>query len=245
MLQRIILLLVLSFPSVLLAIPVASFDSSSSVGFSLSSTTGLDVEVGSTIFDELVDTTGTGVGSFANTGDVGPILAPTGFSWFSSASGEVSSPFGEANVNSAIDGDLVITNSTTSTIFFDLTFSADLSADIFTTDVTYDSAIAYAAVFIENLDTGDFLMDDFVELDSLFSGVGSFSETPATFVSTSTISLDAGKSASFYVELDVFGGADTIGRPVVNVSEPGAFGLFALGGVALLLQRRRNSQKSV
>lgn len=234
MFVRVVFLLLLLFPFTLWAVPVASYNAETNVSYSVSDAS-LDVEASSFFFDDFTDTVGSGVANATGSGDAGPSSDPA-FSWFTTANGEVSELGGLADSYSLIDGELIVSNSSDSSIDATISFSAELFVEIFTDNPAFDWSLAFSSLYIED-DSGATVFDDFIELDTLFDGAGAISNNLLATVDVS-VSLAAGESVSYFLALDAAGTAESLRQPV-QVPAPTAFILMGLGLAAMGFTRRK------
>lgn len=220
-----VLVLSLLLPTLSFAIPVASYDTSVLVSYSVSSA-DLSVEASSSIYDDVLDVSGSGVASNSGSGDVGP-SSDSSFAWSAITSGEVSDSLGYADTTYAVEGELVLRN-LSSEVFIDaeVTFFVDLFAEIFSVDATLDYALGYAELFIED-DSGNAVYDDFLGFDSASDGTGLLSDSLSSLIITDSVSISQNDSFTYYLSLEVTGWAETTRS--VAVPAPGTLALILIG----------------
>jgi hypothetical protein len=229
--------LILSIISLLCGQSQASIISSFSAGvdFAISSSASQNT-FGTDLFDEQVFVQGSASGSNNGIGvsALNILGANEGGNVNASADGQVDGIEGFVQSSWESEGYFYFENATGSDISVDVIFDITWFANIFTSS-SDEEAYATAGVFIEN-SAGDRVFWDYIELDSLIQGVGSFSYSDS-FVANFNINLANGDFEEYYIIVDSFGFAENLQQ----VPEPGVLLLVCL---ALLFMVRKQKFKA-
>lgn len=214
---------------------ISSFDADSSLTVSAD----FDIVGFETFFDdEFLVEFGAGTGAVSGSGDDFFDLSSGDETTMGAfADGVVTGSPGSVDGYYLSSGELFIENTGISTFTGTLTFDLELYASIFTDSID-EAALAFSALFVGSEhfdDAGDLIVDEdiideAIEFDSSFEGVGAFSDTIVDST-TSTFTLGVDESILFFFELDAAGFADT--SRSVTVPEPSTLIIFALGIIGL------------
>jgi hypothetical protein len=188
-----------------------------------------------------------GTGSASGSGDATfDLLAGESTTVSAFASGEIEPHPAYVDSIYLSSAEFFFDNATAGDITGTVTFDLSYFASIFT-DSLEEFALAYSSIFIDFVhedDLGDIveegiLFDDFFEFDSDFDGVGTFGDiTPTITPVDKTLTIGAGHSVLFYVELDAAGAAESIrAAPPTTVPEPSTLAIFALGLMGLSFRK--------
>lgn len=191
-----------------------------------------------------------GTASASGSGDAIFNLASGGFTTVSAfANGEIESH--PANVDSfhLSDAIFLFDNTTASDITGTVTFDLSFFGSIFT-DSLEEFALAYSSILIgfEHEDEQDVLIDDglifddFFEFDSDFDGVGTVGDTISTTSLSKTLTIGAGHTVYFYLEVDAAGAAESTRTALpTTVPEPSTLAIFALGIMGLSFRKKNKA----
>jgi hypothetical protein len=203
--------------------------------------TGVDVDISSTfisnqLYTESFDSdvyiegnasgnaSGSDFGSLAlGSNEVGTVSA--------AANGEVNGIGGLAVGLWNSDGYFSFENNTGSDVIIDVTFDIMWFASIFTSSFG-DEAVAYASLYIENLNQ-DIIFEDVIEFDSLIEGPGTF-DFSESFSFSLSITLAAGEYEEYYLAVDTGGFAENVPEPI-GLLLSGIVLLFALSKRKLIV----------
>lgn len=162
------------------------------------------------------------------------------------ANGDVTGSPGDVEGLYLSSGEFTIENSSLSTMSGEIMFDLALVASIFT-DSIEEAALAFSSIVIgfEKYDANggildeDIFVDELLEFDSSFEGVGAFGGEPESigYATSSTFSLEAGESIFYFMELDASGLANTVRTPVTSVPEPSTILMFILALICLSIGR--------
>jgi hypothetical protein len=220
---------------------ISSYDAGAEVTIS----TDFDIfDLETALFDEFEDG-----GTASGTGDgIFDLSAGSSTTVSAFASGEIVSHPADIGSYHLADALFFFDNSTSADITGTATFDLSFFASIFT-DTLDESAFAFSSVFIDfehvnvdglTIDSGT-IFDSFFDFDSSFEGVGTFGDTFATLPPIEKeLTIGAGDSVSFYLEVDADGGAgSTRAAPPTTVPEPSTLVIFALSIMGLASNRMR------
>jgi hypothetical protein len=202
--------------------------------------TGVDVEISSTFsvnefetafFDSYIFVDGNASGDVSGSDDFGPVnLGSDEVGIVSAAAdGQVDGIGGFVQSYWETDGYFFFENNTGSNISVDVLFDITWFAEIFTSS-SDEEAYATAGFFIEN-SISDMVFEDYIELDSLIEGPGTFSDSDSFEVNFNVVLAD-GAYEEYYFIADSFGFAES----PQAVSEPKG---LLLGGLVLLFTLRK------
>lgn len=204
-----------------------------------STDTGVDVEISSTVsvnqfgtdlFDELVYVEGSASGnnSGSDFSDFSLGANETG-TVSAAANGQLDGIGGFVQISWETDGFFNFGNNTGSNISVDVTFDITWFANIFTSS-SDEEVYATAGFFIKN-SSGERVFEDWIELDSLIEGPGTFGVSDS-FAVNFIFDLADGDSEEYFLIVDSFGFAENLQQ----VPEPSS---LLLVGLALLFAIRK------
>jgi len=245
MFKNVVVTIVLCFAVLLSSMTNAAIISSFDADTKLSVSADFEIIDFVTIFDgdSLIEF-GSGAGAVSGSGDSSFGLPIGGESMLSAfADGSVTGSPGSVDAFYLSSGEFLFENTGVDVFVGSLTFDLELVASIFTDSVN-EAALVFSSIvvgFEHYDDAGDYLadgvvIDEAIEFDSSFEGVGDFSDSIA-YSTTSTFTLGVDESILFYFELDAAGFADT--ARVATVSEPSMLVILTLGLFGLVLSRSR------
>lgn len=203
--------------------------------------TGVDVEVSSTFsvnefetefFDSHVFVDGSASGDASGSDDFGPVILGSDELGIVSAAadGQVNGMGGFVQSYWETDGYLFFENNTGSDISVNVLFDITWFAEIFTAS-SDEEAYATAGFFIED-SFGDMVFADFIELDSLIKGPGTFSDSDFFQVNFNFVLADGDFEEYFFI-------ADSYGFAESPQAVPEPKGLLLAGLVLLFAFRKR------
>lgn len=236
---RFVLFLAFAVSPVTKAAIISSFDADTTLTISADFNI-IDLE---TFFDdEFVSASGGGSGAVSGTGDsLFDLVSGNETTLNAFADGSVSSSPGSVLGYYLSSGGFTFENtggsSSTGVVSFDFTLFASML-----TNSIDESALAFSSIVIgfEHYNSlgliisDDIFVDEMIEFDSSFEGVGPFSDSFAA-LSTSTFTLNVDESILYYFELDASGYADT--TRAATVSEPATLMIFAMAVMCLSIRR--------
>jgi hypothetical protein len=203
--------------------------------------TGVDVKISSTVsnnefgtelFDEFVYVEGSASGDNSGSGYSDVILGANETGTISAAAnGQVDGIGGFVQSSWETDGYFYFENNTGSIISVDVTFDITWFANIFTFS-SDEEVYATAGVFIED-SSGAMVFENWIELDSLIQGPGTFGVSDSFDVNF-TFDLADGDSEEYALIVDSFGFAENLQQ----IPEPSGVILFGLT-LLFTIQKRK------